>query len=134
MRRTPTLDFPRPGRTLLPGSGRAGPRHPGNPAYGCSLPGLTRFTGSRRVGPDLHCPSGRPFPDLRSLRWEFSPAYGGFRVQGTADPPPSAAQKYYAILYINIQQQNQFLAKRRAYMLCNCHEPTFVNLFYSVYI
>ena len=64
-------------------------RHPRGTAYGCFLPDLTKFAGSRRAGPDL------PYHPMPAVTQALSPLggirsrYGGLRVQGTASSPSS---------------------------------------------
>ena len=70
-------------------SGQAALRHPERPLRGCFLPDLTRFVVLRRAGPDRQRPVStidRRHVDPRA--GELSPAWRGFRVQGTPSAPP----------------------------------------------
>ena len=85
------LDLRTAGAVPAAGSGQATLRHTWSTAYGCSLPGLTGFTAPGRAGPNhQRCLPGaaRSFAGRRRV---IGPAYRGFPVQGTPNPPPSTA-------------------------------------------
>src|SRR5918999_2794004 len=89
------------------GSGRALPRRTRETAYGCSLPGLTGFTASGRVGPDhQRCTPGaaRTYTGRRRV---IGPACRGFPVQGTPNPPPSTAHQSVTLLFPSVRQQTE---------------------------
>jgi len=57
--------------------------------YRCFLPDLTGFEGARCTGPGPLKPIPLSRTQCRHLGKGFSPAYGGFQVQGTASTPLS---------------------------------------------
>ena len=101
--RSPRLTSPkrsctprRTGSSVLPtpaSSGQVCLRHPRGTAYGCFLPDLTRFTGSRRAGPNLPHRTMPAVTEALSPQGGIRSRYGGLRVQGTASSPSSTTRR-----------------------------------------
>ncbi len=68
--------------------------HPEAATYRCFLPDLTGFIAFCRTGPDLQYHPGAAVPRDIGPRTGIQPRYSGFRVQGTANSPPSTTQAH----------------------------------------
>ena len=68
-------------------------RHPRVTVYGCFLPDLTRFAGSRRAGPNLPHRTMSAVTENRGPQGGIRSRYGGLRVQGTASSPSSTTRR-----------------------------------------
>src|SRR5512136_3046052 len=66
--------------------------HPEAATYRCFLPDLTGFIAFCRTGPDLQYQPTKAVPQNIGHRTGIQPRYSGFRVQGTANSPPSTTQ------------------------------------------